>query len=96
MSIRGDDLGRSCFIQDLLFPVLADRAKSNKPRAPINHALTAPPPPLLLVGTVTGAGTGAGAGFTVRVAAELVAVPYGLLASADWRCDRAGRQYVSG
>ena len=65
-----------------MFPVLADRAKSNKPRAPINHALTAPPPPpLLLVGTVTGAGTGAGAGFTVRVAAELVAVPYGLLAT---------------
>jgi len=47
----------------------------------INHALTAPPP-LLLVGTVMGAGTGAGAaGFTVRVAAELVAVPYGLLAT---------------
>jgi hypothetical protein len=62
---------------------MADRAKSNKPRAPINHALTAPPPPPpLLVGTVTGVGTGAGAaGFTVRVAAELVAVPYGLLAT---------------
>ena len=62
--------------------ILVLRVKSNSPRAPINHALTAPPPPpLLLVGTVTGAGTGAGAGFTVRVAAELVAVPYGLLAT---------------
>jgi hypothetical protein len=63
---------------------MADRAKSNKLRAPINHALTAPPPPPppLLVGTVTGVGTGAGAaGFTVRVAAELVAVPCGLLAT---------------
>ena len=47
----------------------------------MNHGLTAPPPPPLLVGTVKGAGTGAGAGFTVRVAAELVAVPYGLLAT---------------
>ena len=77
----GDDLGKSCFIQVLLFPVMADRIKSNKLRAPMNHGLTAPPPPPLLVGTVTGVGIGAGAGFTVRVAAELVAVPYGLLAT---------------
>ena len=80
--MRGDDQGRSCLSQVLLFPVMADRVKSNKPKAPMNHGLTAPPPPpLLVLVTVTGAGTGAGAGFTVRVAAELVAVPYGLLAT---------------
>ena len=75
MSIRGDDLGRSCFIQDLLFPVLADRAKSNKPRAPINHALTAPPPPLLVLVL----GLAGGDPFTVSVAVLLKVVPYALV-----------------